>query len=144
MELLRTRCLNKKRSFCVNVSALAMTGIRLTRVPRRFMISMSSGFRLSFIAVNAKELQRTLEDIRVTCRADEVEAGVNSKVRLFVPLRLLLLTHICLMLVINKLDDRHPRVAVVDVVTEARCVNNGELDLELLLFKFGLDYFNFG
>jgi len=53
--LLRTRCLNKKRSFCVNVSALAMTGIRLTRVPRRFMISMSSGFRLSFFVVRSRE-----------------------------------------------------------------------------------------
>ena len=91
-----------------------------------------------------KVIAKDAEDIRVTCRANEVQTSVDSKVRLFVPLGLLLLTHICLMLVINELDNRHPRVAVVDVVTEARCVNNGELDFELLLFKLGLDYFNFG
>ena len=42
----RTRCLKVNRSFWVSVSALAMTGIRFTRVPSRFMISMSSGLSL--------------------------------------------------------------------------------------------------
>ncbi len=42
----RTRCLKVNKSLCVRVSALAMTGMRLTRVPRRFIISMSSGLRL--------------------------------------------------------------------------------------------------
>ena len=43
---IRTRCLKVYRSFWVRVSALATTGMRLTRVPRRFMISMSRGLRL--------------------------------------------------------------------------------------------------
>jgi hypothetical protein len=42
----RTRCLKVKRSFWVRVSALATTGIRLTRVPNRFMTSISKGFKL--------------------------------------------------------------------------------------------------
>ena len=40
------RCLKTSRSFGVRVSAFAMTGSKLTRVPRRFMISISKGFKL--------------------------------------------------------------------------------------------------
>lgn len=43
-----TLVLKAMRSCGVMVSALAMTGMRLTREPRRFMISMSRGFRLSW------------------------------------------------------------------------------------------------
>jgi len=43
------------------------------------------------------------------------------------------------MLVVNKVDNRGPRVAVVDIVAEAWRVNNGELDLEGLLLELGLD-----
>lgn len=42
----RTLCLKTARSVWVRVSALATTGMRLTRVPRRFMISMSRGLRV--------------------------------------------------------------------------------------------------
>lgn len=41
-----TLCLNLARSPGLSVSALAITGIRLTRVHSRFIISMSSGFRV--------------------------------------------------------------------------------------------------
>lgn len=40
------RFLNDWRSLGVKVSALAITGIKLTREPKRFMISMSNGFKL--------------------------------------------------------------------------------------------------
>ena len=40
---LRTRLLNLARSAGVSVSALAMTGMRLTREDKRFITSMSSG-----------------------------------------------------------------------------------------------------
>ena len=50
---------------------------------------------------------------------------MNSKVRLVGPQRLLLLSHICLMLVVDEVDDGRPRVAVVDIVTEAGGVNDG-------------------
>jgi len=41
-----TFVLNLARSIGLRVSALAMTGIKLTRVQRRFMTSMSSGFNV--------------------------------------------------------------------------------------------------
>lgn len=54
-------------------------------------------------------------------------------------LRLLFLTHVCFMLVVNELNDGHPGVPVVDVVTKAGGVNDSELDLELLLFELSLN-----
>jgi hypothetical protein len=85
---------------------------------------------------------------------------VNPQVHLLLSLRLLLLTHVHLVLVVDKLDDRSPsrrsrtdesvrgllasqgeveckdeRVSVVDVVSEARGVDDGQLDLEALLLK---------
>lgn len=77
-------------------------------------------------------------------RPDEVQARMHPQVALLAPLRLLLLDHVRLMLVVNEVDDGSPRVAVVDVVTKARGVDNGELDLELLLFEFGLDDLDLG
>ena len=69
---------------------------------------------------------------------------MDTQIRFFAPLRLLFLTHIGLMLVVNELHDGEPRVSVVDVVAKSRSVDDGELYLELLLFKFCLDYFNLG
>lgn len=79
---------------------------------------------------------------RVTSRANEIEARVHPQINLVLPLRLLLLAHIRLMLIVDEIDNGRPRVAVVDVVTEARRVDDGELCLELLLLKLGLDDFN--
>jgi hypothetical protein len=45
-------------------------------------------------------------------------------------------------LIINKLDNYKPRVAVVNVVSEARGVDAGELDLELAFFKLNLNDFH--
>ena len=56
--------------------------------------------------------------------ADEVEAGMHTKVDLVLTARLLLLKHIRFVLVIEELDDGHPRVAVVDIVAKARSVDN--------------------
>jgi len=42
----------------------------------------------------------------------------------------------------NSFDDREPRVTVVDVVTESRGVNDGELDLELTFLELSLDNLN--
>lgn len=65
--------------------------------------------------------------------SDEVETGVNTEVNLIAATWLLLLKHVRLVLVVKELDDGLPRVAVVDVVSEARGVNDGEADLEELL-----------
>ena len=73
------------------------------------------------------------------CRPDEVQASMDPQICLLISLWLLFLTHVGFMLVVNELDNGHPRVTVVDVVAKARCVNDSELDLELLLFKFSLD-----
>ena len=77
-------------------------------------------------------------------RANEVEAGMNAQVSLVLSLRLLLLAHVCLMLVVNKLDNWEPGVAVVDVVSKSRGIDDGQLDLELALFQLSLDDFDFG
>ena len=77
--------------------------------------------------------------LRVTSGANEVQASVNPKVNLIVSLRLLLLSHINLMLVINEIDNGCPRVAVVHVVAEAWGINHGEFDFERLLLEFSLD-----
>ena len=68
---------------------------------------------------------------------------MDPQICLFIPLGLLLLTHVSFMLVVDELDDGHPRVTVVDIVTKARGVNDGELDLELLFLELGLDNLDF-
>ena len=61
-------------------------------------------------------------------RSDEVKACMNAEVDSVGSAWLLFLQHVGLMLIIQKFNDRHPRVAVVDVVTEARSVNDGQAD----------------
>jgi hypothetical protein len=64
----------------------------------------------------------------VASRADEVQAGVYTEVDLLLALGLLLLQHVGLVLIIEELDDGLPRITVVDVVAEARCVNDSQTD----------------
>lgn len=71
-------------------------------------------------------------------RADEVEAGVDTEIDLLCTAWLLLLEHIRLMLIVKELDNWLPGVAVVDIVAKARCVDDGQSDLEELLLKLGL------
>ncbi len=80
----------------------------------------------------------------MTGRPDEIQASVDPKVALLAALGLLLLDHVRLMLVVNKVDNGRPRVTVIDVVSKTGRVNDGEFDLELLLLKLGLDDFDFG
>lgn len=70
---------------------------------------------------------------------DEEQARMDPKVDLALPLGLLFLPHVELMLVIHKVDDGRPRVAIVDVVPETGRVDHGELDLERFLLQLGLD-----
>ena len=121
-----TRCLNAYKSFWVNVSAFAITGMRLTRVPRRFMISMSKGLSLEEGESECREETDVRKGHgRVATWTGKVEASMHSEVRLVGPQRLLLLSHIGLVLVVDEVNDGGPRVAVVDVVTKAGSVNNG-------------------
>ena len=50
---------------------------------------------------------------------------MNALVKLLQPLRLLLLTHVALVLVVHKINDGRPRVLVVDIVAEPRRVDDG-------------------
>jgi hypothetical protein len=65
--------------------------------------------------------------------ADEVQAGVNTEIDLIRAARLLLLQHVRLVLVVEELNDGLPRVAVVDVVTETRSVDNSKADWAVLV-----------
>lgn len=69
---------------------------------------------------------------------------MHPEVNLLLALGLLLLAHVRLMLIVNEVDDGCPRVAVVDIVTEPRGVDDGELRLELLLLELCLDDLNLG
>lgn len=64
----------------------------------------------------------------VAGRADEVQACVNTEVDLLQAARLLLLKHVGLVLIVKELNYGHPRVAVIDVVAEARGVDDGQAD----------------
>ena len=48
------------------------------------------------------------------------------------------------MLIIHKINNWHPRIAVVHVVAETRSVDDGELNLELFLLKLSFDNLDFG
>lgn len=61
-------------------------------------------------------------------RSDEVETGVDTEVDLVRTTRLLFLQHVGFMLIVEEFDDGHPGVAIVHVVTEARCINDGQAD----------------
>ena len=75
---------------------------------------------------------------------NEVETSMDTEVNLFPSRRLLFLPHIRFVLVVNEVDNGSPRVLVVHIVAESWGVDDGELGLELLLLKLGLDDFDFG
>lgn len=55
---------------------------------------------------------------------------------------LLFLNHVTFMLIIQKLDDWHPAIPVVDIITKAWGINDSQLDLEVLFFQLGLGDLN--
>ena len=69
----------------------------------------------------------------VASGANEVQACVHTEINLLGSARLMLLKHVALMLVVEELDDGLPRVAVVDVVTETRGVDNSKADWGVLV-----------
>ena len=70
--------------------------------------------------------------------ADEVQTGVHTHVDLVGTAGLLLLEHVRLMLVIQELDNGLPGVTVVDIVSEAGGINNGQANLNNQLAIGGL------
>jgi hypothetical protein len=63
--------------------------------------------------------------------SDKVQAGVNTEVNLIGTAWLLLLEHVGLVLVVQELNNGHPRVAVVDIVTKAWGINNSQTNWEI-------------
>jgi hypothetical protein len=93
------------RSSWVMVSALAITGIKLTLVPSLFIISTSRGLTLIVSCVR-RAGPRSLRSSRL----DKVETGVDPQILLVGPVGLLLLPHVGLVLIINEVDNRSPAV----------------------------------
>ncbi len=60
--------------------------------------------------------------------SDKVQACVNPQIDLVRAAGLLFLQHVRLVLIVQEFDDRLPGVAVVDIVTEARRVNDSQAD----------------
>ena len=69
--------------------------------------------------------------------SDEVQACVYTEIDLVISAGLLLLEHVRLMLVVQELDNGHPRVSVVDIVAETRGVDDGQPDCEHLRLGAG-------
>ena len=53
---------------------------------------------------------------------------MNAEINFIHTAGLLLLQHVRLMLIVQEFDNWHPRIAVVDIISEARCVNDSEAD----------------
>lgn len=64
----------------------------------------------------------------MTGGSDEIQTRMDTKVNFVGTARLLLLKHVGFVLVVQEFDDRHPRVSVVHVISETRCVDDGETD----------------
>ena len=67
--------------------------------------------------------------------SDEVKAGMNTEVDPVSSAWLLFLQHVRLMLIVQELYDGHPRVTVVDVVAEARSVDDRQADCPMSCFR---------
>lgn len=57
--------------------------------------------------------------------SNEVQTRMDTKVDFVNSAWLLLLQHIRFMLIIQELDNWHPGVPIVDIVTKARGINDG-------------------
>lgn len=68
---------------------------------------------------------------------------MDPQIAFLASLRLLLLSHVNLMLVINEVDNGCPRVPVIDVISEPGGIDDGELDFERFLLELGFYYLDF-
>ena len=123
------------------VSAFATTGMRLTREPSCFMTSMSSGFKLwgyrsirCFLSL--PHSCSNSRNLRVTGWLNEVQAHVHSQVVHTLALCFPFTSHVCMVLLVQELNNRYPAVLVVHVVSEPGRVNDGQTDVETLLLDF--------
>lgn len=72
----------------------------------------------------------------MTIWSDEIETHMDSHVDNTLTTRLLFLSHVIFMLIINEFNDRMPAVIVIDIVAKSRGINHRQFHLELLLLQF--------
>lgn len=78
----------------------------------------------------------------MACRLDEVDTGVHTVVNNVHPVNPVLRLEISIEALLNVLDNRAPRVIVVDEVTETRSVHHGQAETDAILFDVGADGLN--
>ena len=71
---------------------------------------------------------------------NKVQACMHTGVDEVAAVGLLLLTQVRLVLVVNKVDERDPAVAVIHIVAKAGRVDNREVHTELLFLQLGTDH----
>ena len=71
---------------------------------------------------------------------NKVQTRMHTGVDELAAVGLLLLTQVRLVLVVNKVDERDPAVAVIHIVAEAGRVDNREVHAELLFLQLGSDH----
>ena len=115
---------SNRKSMVSGSTRAATTGMRFMRIPRYFVISISKGLSL-------KRGERFGEKWRCgrgqTCDQSagwtlpgRAKASVHPEIQLVGLHGLLLLSHVCLISVIEEVNDKGPRVAVLDG-EKARC-----------------------
>lgn len=108
-----TRSLNSATSSSVNVSALAITGIRLTLVWSRRMNSTSIGLSLMYELARFIDNQRKLPaNSRVPGRLDKVDTRVDTVIDQLVPVHSVLLLEVGVESGLNVVDDGFPAGSV--------------------------------
>jgi hypothetical protein len=121
--------------FELSEGRLSYLGLELRKV--RWAEGICLGNNRNQVHSRAKSLHNfDIEGLEsVAGRANEVQAGMHTEVDLVLAARLLLLKHVRLVLVVEKLDNRHPGVAVVDIVAKSGGVNNRQPNYENTLVR---------
>jgi hypothetical protein len=104
-----TLCLNNPTSSSVNVSAFAITGMRLTFVCSRRINSTSIGLSLCTVSL---DVPHAVADSRVTSRLNEVDTSVNTVINQLFPVDSVLLLEIRVETSLNVVNNWFPTVRV--------------------------------
>lgn len=120
------------------MSALAMTGIKLTREPSLFITSTSKGDRLYRMELVSQSIYIVyqLYNLRVASWLDKVQADVDSHINNTLTTGLLFLSHIILVLIIKEINNGDPTMTIIHIITEPRGINNSQFDLEHFFLQF--------
>lgn len=76
---------------------------------------------------------------RVACRLNEIDTCMNTVVDDVHAVDLILCLEICIESLLNVLNDWSPGIVVVDKITKAGCVDNGQSESDTVLFNIRAD-----